>query len=94
MKFEDYVNILDENLQISVQNLDLGRRYIFQQDNDPKHTSKSVTIENQWQELKVRINLQSPKSFEEWKKIPEKICLNLMKILRKRLQQVVKMRVN
>ena len=37
MKFEDYINILDENLQLSTQNLDLGWQLIFQQDNDPKH---------------------------------------------------------
>ena len=33
------VKILDKNLQLSVQNLDLGRRqFTFQQDNDHKHT--------------------------------------------------------
>ncbi len=44
MKSEDYIKILDENLQLSVQNLDLSRQFTFQQDNDPKHTSKSVTV--------------------------------------------------
>lgn len=122
MKSADYIKILDENLQLSAQNLHLGRRFTFQQDNDPKHTSKSVTawlqkkkitvlpwpsmspdlnpIENLWQELKVRINRRSPKNLqelervtiEEWKKIPEKTCSNLIKNFRKRLQQVIKMR--
>ena len=29
MKSEDYIKILDENLQLSLQNLDLGRRIYF-----------------------------------------------------------------
>lgn len=36
----DYVAILKENLKKSTLKLHLGRRCIFQQDNDPKHTSK------------------------------------------------------
>ena len=43
MKFEDYIKILDENLQLSVKILDFGQQFIFQQDNDAKHMSKSVT---------------------------------------------------
>ena len=43
MKSEDYIKIWDENLQLSAQNLDLGWWFIFHQDNDPQHTSKSVT---------------------------------------------------
>jgi transposase len=36
-----YGEILDENLLQSVQDLRLGRRFTFQQDNDPKHTAKT-----------------------------------------------------
>lgn len=43
MKSHDYINILDENLKTSAQSLGLGRRWVFQQDNDPKHKSKSST---------------------------------------------------
>ena len=39
MKSEDYMKILVKSLQLSGQNLDLGRRSNFQQDYDPKHTS-------------------------------------------------------
>ncbi|KAG2462272.1 TCB1 transposase, partial [Polypterus senegalus] len=35
-----YREILDENLLQSALDLRLGRRFIFQQDNDPKHTAK------------------------------------------------------
>ncbi|KAI4889350.1 hypothetical protein NFI96_010278 [Prochilodus magdalenae] len=35
-----YRDILDENLLQSALDLRLGRRFIFQQDNDPKHTAK------------------------------------------------------
>ena len=37
-----YRRILDENLLESAMNLKLGRRFTFQQDNDPKHKAKST----------------------------------------------------
>lgn len=37
-----YLNILKDNLLASVDKLDLDRSWIFQQDNDPKHTAKIV----------------------------------------------------
>lgn len=37
------IKILDENLRQSVRKLRMGRRFIFQQDGDPKHTAKIVT---------------------------------------------------
>jgi len=37
-----YQNILTRNLKESAKKLGLGRRYTFQQDNDPKHKSKST----------------------------------------------------
>ncbi|KAG2470229.1 TCB1 transposase, partial [Polypterus senegalus] len=40
-----YRDILDENLLQSALDLRLGRRFIFQQDNDPKHTAK---ISKKW----------------------------------------------
>ncbi|KAG2466903.1 TCB1 transposase, partial [Polypterus senegalus] len=40
-----YRDILDENLLQSALNLRLGRRFNFQQDNDPKHTAK---ISKEW----------------------------------------------
>ena len=37
-----YREILDENLLQSAQDLRLGLRFTFQQDNDPKHTAKTT----------------------------------------------------
>ena len=42
MKKEDYLEILQGNLKQSARKLNLGRRWTFQHDNDPKHTSKLV----------------------------------------------------
>ena len=42
MDSEKYRRILDENLLESAMNLKLGRRFIFQQDNDPKHEAKTT----------------------------------------------------
>ena len=42
MNGEKYREILDENLLQSSEDLRLGRRFIFQQDNDPKHTAKTI----------------------------------------------------
>ena len=37
-----YREILDENLLQSTQDLRLGQRFTFQQDNDRKHTAKTT----------------------------------------------------
>ena len=39
---ENYVDILKQHLKISVRKLKLGRKWVFQMDNTPKHTSKVV----------------------------------------------------
>ncbi len=49
-------DILDENLLQSAQDLRLGRRFTFQQDNDPKHTAK---ITKEWLH-------NNPVTFLEW----------------------------
>jgi len=45
MNAAKYRDILDENLFQSALDLRLGRRFTFQQDNDPKHTTK---IKKEW----------------------------------------------
>ena len=42
MKKEQYEKILKENLKHSSVRAGLGRRFVFQHDNDPKHTSHLV----------------------------------------------------
>jgi hypothetical protein len=42
MREENYVDILKQHLTTSVRKLKLGRKWVFQMDNDPKHTSKVV----------------------------------------------------
>uniref|UniRef100_A0AAZ3RHH1 Transposase n=1 Tax=Oncorhynchus tshawytscha TaxID=74940 RepID=A0AAZ3RHH1_ONCTS len=42
MREENYVAILKQHLKTSVRKLKLGRKWVFQMDNDPKHTSKVV----------------------------------------------------
>ena len=42
MNAAKYREILEDNLILSARELLLGRRFIFQQDNDPKHTAKAT----------------------------------------------------
>ena len=39
---EHFVDILKQHLKTSVRKLKLGHKWVFQMDNDPKHTSKVV----------------------------------------------------
>ena len=39
----NYVDILKQHLKTSVRKLKLGRKWVFEMDNDPKHTSKVVS---------------------------------------------------
>ena len=57
MDSKKYIQILEENLLQSVKKLGLGRRFHFQQDNDPKHCAK---ITKEWfQKKKIKV-LQWP----------------------------------
>ena len=42
MRKKNYVDILKQHFKTSVRMLKLGRKWVFQIDNDPKHTSKVV----------------------------------------------------
>uniref|UniRef100_A0AAZ3SMK8 Tc1-like transposase DDE domain-containing protein n=1 Tax=Oncorhynchus tshawytscha TaxID=74940 RepID=A0AAZ3SMK8_ONCTS len=50
---ENYVDILKQHLKASGRKLKLGRKWVFQMENDPKHTSKVVA---KWlQDNKVKV---------------------------------------
>lgn len=42
MRQDQYIKILTENLKPSAEALSIGANWVFQHDNDPKHTAKSV----------------------------------------------------
>ena len=42
MKKEDYLDILKQNVALSVEKLEFSQNWMLQQDNGPKHTSKIV----------------------------------------------------
>ena len=50
---EKYVDILKQHLKTSVTKLKLGRKWVFQMDNDPNHTYKVVT--NWLKDIKVKV---------------------------------------
>ena len=77
-----YRKIIDENLLQIAQDLKLGRRFTFQQDNNPKHTAKTMqdlAIEHLWRDLKIPVQRRSPSNLtelericrEEWEKLPK-----------------------
>lgn len=53
MKKEEYEKILKENLKQSEAKLGVGRRFVFQHDDDPKHTS--LLVKNYLQKAKVNV---------------------------------------
>jgi transposase len=52
-----YLNILRNNLHESAEKLNIGNSFIFQQDNDPKHTAKKV---KEWLLYRVPKQLNTP----------------------------------
>ena len=42
MRKDNYVDILKQHLKTSVRKLKLGRKWVFQMINDPKHSSKDL----------------------------------------------------
>jgi hypothetical protein len=61
MRRGNYVDILKQHLKTSVRKLKLGRKWVFQMDNDPKHTSKVVAKWLKGNKVKVlELPSQSP----------------------------------
>ena len=61
-----YRAILDENLLQSTQDLRLGQRFTFQQDNDHKHTAKRI---QEWLWDKSMNVLEWPSQSPNWNPI-------------------------
>lgn len=73
------MNFFKENLQQSVAKLILSHRFVFQHDNNPKHTlllenyfqnwpakcSGFNPFENLWDELETKVHAGRPSSLEE-----------------------------
>uniref|UniRef100_A0AAZ3RQ77 Tc1-like transposase DDE domain-containing protein n=1 Tax=Oncorhynchus tshawytscha TaxID=74940 RepID=A0AAZ3RQ77_ONCTS len=53
MRKEKYVDILKQHLKTSVRKLKRGRRWVFQMDNDRKHTSKVLAKWLKYNKVKV-----------------------------------------
>ena len=91
-----YQDILGDNLLPSVRALKMGRGWVFQHDNDPKHTAKATkewlkkkhikVLEWLWVSKWQPWNLKDLERIckEVWTKIPPKICANLLKNYNKR----------
>ncbi|KAF7644430.1 hypothetical protein LDENG_00222120 [Lucifuga dentata] len=69
-------SILDEHVKVSARKRHLGTKWILQQDNDPKHSSKSTVecqspdlnpIEMLWRDLKAAVHQRKPSNLTQLK---------------------------
>ncbi len=99
MNAAKYRDIMDKNILQSAQDLRLGRRFTFQQDNDPKHTAKITKewLHNNSRDLKMAVHQRLPSNLtelerickEEWQRIPKSRCEKLVASFPKRLMVVL-----
>ncbi|GFT08590.1 transposable element Tc1 transposase [Trichonephila clavipes] len=75
-----YLNILQNNLKESADNLGLGSNFIFQQVNDPKHTVESPdlnVIDHLWSHLERSVQKHQITSKEQLKTVLQEEWLNV-----------------
>ena len=104
MNREKYREILDTNLLQSVQDHRLGKRFTFQQDNNPKHTAKTMqewlrdkslkVLE--WPSQSLDLNpiehLRRPENSnaeKKFEKLPKYSCAKLVASYLRRLEPVI-----
>uniref|UniRef100_A0A803JMP8 Transposase Tc1-like domain-containing protein n=1 Tax=Xenopus tropicalis TaxID=8364 RepID=A0A803JMP8_XENTR len=92
-----YREILNDNLLPSARKLKMGRGWVFQHDNDPKHTAKATKEWLKKKHIKLRVAQRQPRNLrdlemickEEWTNIPPKMCANVVINYKKRLTSVL-----
>ncbi len=71
----------------------MSRGWVFQHDNDPKHTAKATKDWLKKKHIKVlewpNLNDLERICKEEWDKIPPEMCANLVANYKKRLPSVI-----
>ncbi|MGH0131809.1 UNVERIFIED_CONTAM: hypothetical protein FKN15_055936 [Acipenser sinensis] len=86
-----YREVLEENLLPSARKLNLGQKFTFQHENDPKHNP------NLWHDLKIAVHQRSPRNLteleqickEEWSNIAKSRCGKLVETYPNRLTTVI-----
>ena len=77
MRVENYVDILKQHLKTSARKLKLDRKWVFQVDNDPKHTSKVVAKWLKDNKVKgVAITKPLTQSYRKFVGRTEKACVS------------------
>uniref|UniRef100_A0A6I8RG85 Uncharacterized protein n=1 Tax=Xenopus tropicalis TaxID=8364 RepID=A0A6I8RG85_XENTR len=92
-----YREILNDNLLPSARKLKMGRGWVFQHDNAPKHTAKATKEWLKKKHIKLRVAQRQPRNLrdlemickEEWTNIPPKMCANLVINYKKCLTSVL-----
>uniref|UniRef100_A0A3Q3VNB2 Tc1-like transposase DDE domain-containing protein n=1 Tax=Mola mola TaxID=94237 RepID=A0A3Q3VNB2_MOLML len=95
-----YVKILEE-VTLPYAEEDMPLKWVFQQDNDPKHTTQSLDlnpIENLWGDIKNAVSEAKPRNVNElwnvvkesWSGITAERCHKLVDSMPHRCEAVIK----
>ena len=73
MNADKYISVINENLEKATVKMNLEEKFVFQQDNDPKHVTKEIMKFFNDSDVKLFESAQSPdlKPIENlWYRIP------------------------